>query len=143
MVVFGGAYHSGFNFGFNIAQAINYATTDWLRQVVDARSCECSRHSVKASVYQIYKNLLTNPDYNKTRQFLAFQKFIYLKAEQDDSDEELEEAKQGVSLEFSKKIKKAKNAPRKVVFKNEEYDISNWAQCGKCKLWRIVRHLPT
>ena len=121
MVVFGGGYHSGFNFGFNIAQAINYATTDWLRQVVIAKSCECSRHSVKASVYEIYKNLLTNPLYNKTKQFLTFQDFIYKKAEEEDSQEELEEAKEGVSIEFSKKIKKAKNAPRKVTFKNEEY----------------------
>ena len=33
-------------------------------------------------------------------------------------------------------------APRKVTFKNEEYQISNWAQCEKCKLWRVVRRIP-
>ena len=30
MVVFPGAYHHGFNYGYNIAEAVNYATLNWL-----------------------------------------------------------------------------------------------------------------
>lgn len=60
MFVFGGSFHSGFNFGYNIAEAINYATNDWLRQLPDVRYCGCLKTTVKASPYEVYKNLSNN-----------------------------------------------------------------------------------
>jgi jumonji domain-containing protein 2 len=50
MLVFGGAYHQGFNCGFNIAEAVNYATLDWLKQILDSKHCSCSKKSVKAEI---------------------------------------------------------------------------------------------
>lgn len=73
ILVFGGSYHCGFNFGFNIAEAINYATLDWLRQMPESKHCTCLKSSVKASIYEIYKNLLTNESVNSTKPFLHFQ----------------------------------------------------------------------
>ena len=49
ILVFGGAYHCGFNFGFNIAEAVNYGTLDWLNQIIDSKPCNCSKSSVRAS----------------------------------------------------------------------------------------------
>lgn len=49
VIVFGGCYHTGFNFGFNIAEAVNYGTLDWLEQVFKAVHCRCSKSSVRAS----------------------------------------------------------------------------------------------
>jgi hypothetical protein len=67
--VLGGAYHCGFNFGCNIAEAVNYATTDWLRQVLDAKSCLCSKSSVRVSLLEIYRNMMKSP-YKKHPAFL-------------------------------------------------------------------------
>ena len=47
MIVFGGAYHEGFNLGFNIAEAINYGTEDWLEVLPIVNYCKCSRRCVK------------------------------------------------------------------------------------------------
>lgn len=57
MLVLGGSYHCGFNFGLNIAEAINYGTLDWLNQLPANRVCGCSKSSVKANKEEIVKNL--------------------------------------------------------------------------------------
>lgn len=41
MIVFNGAYHHGFNLGFNIAESVNYATPNWLDFFLAADSCKC------------------------------------------------------------------------------------------------------
>ena len=41
-------------------------------------------------------------------------------------------------LLFSRKIRKNRKAPKKIVYQDEEYDIEHWAQCEQCQQWRVV-----
>jgi hypothetical protein len=52
-----------------MAEAVNYGTIDWLRQLPLAKSCRCMSKSVKASLYEVYDNLKNNPNIYSTYQF--------------------------------------------------------------------------
>ena len=41
IIVFSGAYHTGFNWGYNIAEAVNYASLDWLNIFPSSKACKC------------------------------------------------------------------------------------------------------
>lgn len=45
MVVWPGAYHSGINSGWNLAEAMNFATEDWIEEgrKYQPCNCDCSR----------------------------------------------------------------------------------------------------
>ena len=51
------AYHSGFNFGFNIAEAVNFAAADWIPVAKKANHCRCIGDSVKIDLDYFLQNL--------------------------------------------------------------------------------------
>lgn len=50
MITFPGAYHGGFNHGFNLAESTNFAIDRWIREGRGAGYCRCSPHSVRIDV---------------------------------------------------------------------------------------------
>ncbi len=61
MLVLGGSYHCGFNFGYNIAEAINYATLSWLQRLPHTKHCNCSNQSVRINTQTVLTNLASTP----------------------------------------------------------------------------------
>jgi DNA damage-responsive transcriptional repressor / [histone H3]-trimethyl-L-lysine36 demethylase len=61
MVSRAAAYHSGFNFGFNIAEAVNFGLPDWLNIGNKVTYCKCVNDSVAINMRSLYKNLELDP----------------------------------------------------------------------------------
>lgn len=55
MITFPYSYHSGYNHGFNIAEATNFATEYWIEFGKWASKCECNPESVKISMQAFVK----------------------------------------------------------------------------------------
>ncbi|EGV65969.1 JmjC-domain-containing protein [Yamadazyma tenuis ATCC 10573] len=47
-------YHAGFNYGYNLAESVNFALDDWFPYGEDTKKCECISDSVGINVKQLY-----------------------------------------------------------------------------------------
>ncbi|CAI5759137.1 unnamed protein product [Candida verbasci] len=47
-------YHAGFNYGYNLAESVNFALDDWFPFGEITKKCECINDSVSISVKEIY-----------------------------------------------------------------------------------------
>lgn len=56
IITFPNGYHSGFNYDFNLAESVNFATDDWFEIGKKAQSCNCVTDSVKIDVDKLKEN---------------------------------------------------------------------------------------
>jgi [histone H3]-trimethyl-L-lysine9/36 demethylase len=82
VLVLGDSYHCGFNFGYNLAEAINYATLSWLRRLPKVKHCNCSKHSVRVNLHSILSHLATTP-FAKSLEFEEFRQSLEKEVEKE------------------------------------------------------------
>jgi len=57
MITFPFGYHAGFNYGFNVAESVNFAHDSWLDIGAKAQKCQCVSHSVGIDVQQLIDSI--------------------------------------------------------------------------------------
>lgn len=82
MITFPYGYHSGFNFGLNMAESVNFAHDSWLDIGLKAKKCSCVSHSVGIDVEQLIDSMQSHPRPSKTRKLDSeTNKSVHVKSE--------------------------------------------------------------
>lgn len=117
MITFPYGYHSGFNYGYNVAESVNFATESWIPLGRESAKCKCISDSVGIDVDQLVRHM--NGQYSE-----------------DEEDEEEEEEDEDESLHLthglpsppSERKRKLKSEPQALKKKKRKV----YTECALC-----------
>lgn len=129
-----GAYHAGFNYGLNCAEAVNFCTSNWINIGNKANSCKCQKQGVEFKLdyfinnIEKQKNKVNEFFYNKIKKMSLFKASITLSKANNLSNNK---------ISFNKKSKS--NSILRSSNINNSKNVIKWIMCDNCKKWRIIK----
>lgn len=61
IITFPYGYHAGFNYGYNLAESVNFALDDWFPFGKVTKKCECTADAVEVNAHQLYCKFMGIP----------------------------------------------------------------------------------
>lgn len=63
MILFSSVFHQGFNFGFNIAESVNFATPEWIDVFKKVKQCTCQKDNFNLNADAFIENISNSKEY--------------------------------------------------------------------------------